>query len=85
METIGLSIQELTNLIVSLKVQLTKDQEENIQSNTTRFISEGCAENEARFRAGIIGIQAIDTSAILGIIVENNRRILSDLREAGIL
>ena len=82
---IGLSSNDMTNLMVSLKEELAKNQEESIQSNAVQFINEGCTEDEARFRARIIGTQAIDTAVIFGIIVANNRRILLDLEEAGML
>ena len=85
METIGLNIGEMTNLLISLKAKLTKDQEGNVQANTTRFIDDGCTEDEAGFMAKVIGIQSVDTSAIIGIIIENNNRILSDLKNAGLL
>ncbi len=85
METIGLNINDMTSLMVRFKEEVTIGQEATIQSNTAQFISAGCTEDEARFRAGVIGMHSIDTSVVLGIMVANNRRILSDLKEAGIL
>jgi len=85
METIGLNINEMSDLMISIKMQLAKDQEGNLQATTEQLISDGFTEDEARFRAGLIGMQTVDVSAILGIIVENNRRILSELKKAGIL
>ena len=85
MDTIGLSFKDMEALMISLKVELLKGQEETIQSSTMEFISQGCSEDEARFRAGVIGAISIDASAILGIMAANNGRILLDLKEAGIL
>ena len=85
METIGLSINDMESLIVTLKEELNKGQEENFQANTAHFISAGYTEDDARFKAVVIRLQAVDASAILGIIVANNRRILLDLKEAGII
>ena len=85
MDTIGLNASDIETLMVSLKVELLKGQEETTRSTTAQFVSQGCSEDEAQFRAGMIANLSIDTSAILGIMVANNRRILSDLKEAGIL
>ncbi len=85
MDTIGLSIEDITSLIVALKQELTKNQEEGVRLNTARFIRDGCPEDEAQYRAGVIGIQSVDTSVFAGIIIANNRRILLDLQKAGLL
>ena len=85
METIGLSARDITNLMATLKIELGKGQEERNRSATAQFISDGCPEDEARFRAGIIGIQSTDMAVVEGIVVANNRRILLDLKEAGLL
>ena len=85
MDTIGLSIEDMTSLMVSLKEELLKQQEETIRANTAQFISEGCSEDEAQFRAGTIGTQAVDIATTAGIIVANNRRILLDLKKVGLL
>ena len=85
MEVIGLSMEDMTALMASLKVELTKGQEETTRSTAAHFVSRGCSEDEAKFRAGVIANSSVDTSAILGVMVANNRRILSDLRSAGLL
>lgn len=85
MDTIGLSMEDMTAFMVSLKVELLKGQEETTRSTTAQFVSQGCSEDEAQFRAGMIANLSVDTSAILGIMVANNRRILLDLKEAGML
>lgn len=85
METIGLSARDITNLMAMLKIELGKEQEERNRSATAQFIGDGCPEDEAGFRAGIIGIQSTDMAVVEGIIVANNMRILSDLKKAGLL
>lgn len=85
MDTIGFSIGDMIALMVSLKVAGLKEQEETTRSTAASFVSDGCSEDEAQFRAGMIANLSVDTSAILGIIDVNNKRILSDLKQAGLL
>ncbi len=85
MNFIGLSITEMSAIMVKMKTQLTKDQEPQIQQNISTFIKDGYSKNDAELRARMIGIQSVDTAALLGIMVENNRKILLDLKAAGLI
>ena len=85
MDTIGFSIGDMITLMVSLKAEGLKGQEETTRSTAAQFVSQGCSEDEAHVRAGMIANLSVDTSAILGIMVVNNRRILSDLQNVGLL
>ena len=85
MNSIGLSITEMSTLMVEMKTQLTRDQEPQVQQNKSNFIKDGYSNDDAELRARMIGIQSIDTAALLGIMVENNRKILLDLKATGLI
>ena len=85
METIGLSKEDITALVVSLKVELTKEQEETTRSTAAYFVSQGCSKDEAYFRAGTLTNSSVDSGILMGIIDANNKRILSDLQRTGLL
>ncbi len=83
METIGFSFNDLVNIQATEWNRI--DMEEQRQVSLANHLKRGCSEDEAQFRASItVEITSI-TTAILATIDANNKRILLDLKEAGIL
>lgn len=85
MKTIGLSFNDLVNRQVMEWRRARTDTEEQKQSSVTQHIIRGCSEDEAQFRATITIEIAANSTAILAAIDANNKRILLDLKRAGLL
>ena len=86
MEAIGLSFNDLVSRQAEewerASSTLTKEQ---TQSSIAQHINRGCSVDEADFRATITAQISSIVTAILATIDANNKRILIDLKRAGLL
>jgi len=86
METIGLNFSDLVNIQAEEWERAnTAFPNEQTQASIAQHINRGCSVDEADFRATITAqISSIVTST-LATIDANNKRILIDLKKAGLL
>ena len=86
METIGLNFNDLVSRQTEewerASSAVTREQ---TQSSIAQHINRGCSVDEADFRATITAQISSIVTAILATIDANNKRILLDLKEAGLL
>ena len=82
METIGLEYNEMVSLLASSWDALRKDIEPGIQLSIKQKIEGGYSKEKAELQSEIFAQLSSANSAILAVITENNKRILTDLREA---
>ncbi len=86
METIGLSFNDMFRFQVKAIEEARKGKDEKeIELSIARYINQGCSEEEARFRVDLTVEIASFNSALLAVIDANNKRIISDLKNAGLL
>ncbi|MFC2021923.1 hypothetical protein ACFLTR_01740 [Chloroflexota bacterium] len=85
METIGFNFNDLANIQATELNRIDGATEEQKQLSVASHISQGCSQDEAQYRATITGEMTAITISLLATIDANNKRILLDLKEAGIL
>jgi len=85
METIGLDFNDMVVLQASAIGEARNSIEQEPELSFAQYINKGYSEDEAKFRSEIAAQVASFTSAILTVIDANNKRILSDLKQSGLL
>ncbi|MFC2072476.1 hypothetical protein ACFLUU_07235 [Chloroflexota bacterium] len=85
METIGFNFNDLVNIQTTALNRVDGATEEQKQLSIANHISRGCSQDEAQYRATITGEMTAITISLLATIDANNKRILFDLKETGIL
>lgn len=86
METIGFNFNDLVSIQAKEWERASSTfPNEQTQASITQHINRGCSVDEADFRATITAEISSSVTAILTTIDANNKRILLDLKEVGIL
>lgn len=85
METIGLKYNDMVNLLAHHWEVAREAVEAESQAIIQQKIESGYSKDRVELQSEVIAELSSASSAMLAVITENNKRILGDLRKAGIL
>lgn len=85
METIGLDFNDMVVRHASAAGEARKSIEQEAELSFAKYINKGYSEDEAKFRSEITAQVASFNTAMLIVLDANNKRILLDLKQSGLL
>ncbi|MFC1963570.1 hypothetical protein ACFLVL_03005 [Chloroflexota bacterium] len=85
MNNIGLTFDEMSKTHAKYLRETLENFDDVIAASVAQYLTGGFSEDEASFRAENSAQITASATAILATIAENNHRILTNLKEAGLL